>query len=99
MTVDTPRLTFNRAATAVVRSRVHLQRAEEELCLALRILTEGTADRSVLDPAERLVAMQHLERYVSRLRELQEMSRAAWGGGRSWWVRDSARTEDGSQAV
>lgn len=80
-------MTMNRAATAIVRSRIHLERAEEELALALRIITEGPEDLSQLDPPERLARMQQLERYLGRLRELQAMSRSVWDGERSWWSR------------
>lgn len=84
--IESSPLTINRAATAVVRSRIHLERAEEELSLALRILTERSVDPS-LDPPERLALMQRLERYVGRLRELQTMSRTVWEHDRSWWAQ------------
>lgn len=84
--METSPLTINRAATAVVRSRIHLEGAEEEVRLALRILTEGSMDPSHVDPAERLALMQRLEQYLGRLHALQEMSRTVWERRTSWWV-------------
>lgn len=84
--METSSLTLNRAATAVVRSRIHLEGAEEEVRLALRILTEAPVDPARLDPAERLALMQRLERYLGRLHALQEMSRTVWERRMSWWV-------------
>jgi hypothetical protein len=78
-------LTINRAATAVVRSRIHLERAEEELRLALRILAEGPIDTPSLDPPERLALMQRLERYVGKVHALQDASRTVWRHDASWW--------------
>lgn len=83
-TLEAP-LTINRAATAIVRSRMHLERAEEELRLALRILTEAPVEATALAPSERLARMQRLELYLGRLRELQTMSRTVWDRDGSWW--------------
>lgn len=79
-------LTMNRAATAVVRSRILLEGAEEELRLALRILREGPVDPSPLDLPERLALMRRLEQHIARLQALHEMSRSIWDRGASWWV-------------
>lgn len=97
--METSPMTTNRAATAIVRSRIHLERAEEELALALRILTEGPVDLSSLDPPERLARMQRLERYVGRLRELQAMSRAVWDPSGSWWTESPSATDGGGARV
>lgn len=78
-----PALTLNRAATAVVRSRNYLARAENELRLALRILTEmeGPVAATPLDPPARLELMQRLERYLEKLAAVEELARSVWDEG------------------
>lgn len=94
--VTTSPLTINRAATALVRSRIHLEGAEEELRLALRIVTEGPLDSAPLDASERLALMQRLEEYLGRLSALREMSGAVWDRGPSWRA-DSASNGDAGE--
>lgn len=62
--METSPLTLNRAATAVVRSRTHLEAAQEELRLALRILADGPASETALE----------------RVREAQEIAGTVWRG-------------------
>lgn len=66
-------LTYNRAATAVVRSRIYLERAREEAQLALEILAQmdGTVPLQPTDPPERLLLMRKLERYLDGLSAMQ----------------------------
>ncbi|HUG87950.1 MAG TPA: hypothetical protein VMP42_04210 [Actinomycetota bacterium] len=78
--METSPLTLNRAATAVVRSRTHLEAAQEELRLALRILADGPASETALEPPERLALLRRLERYLERVREAQEVAGTVWRG-------------------
>lgn len=68
--MDRVPVTYNRAATAVVRSRIYLERAQEEARLALEILSQmedATPPTSVDANGDRLDLMRRLERYLDHL--------------------------------
>lgn len=80
MTHPTP-MTYNRAATAFVRTRRHLEQARDEARLALEILTrmELHPAPSPALPAERLMLLRKLESLLERL----EATERDFAGARS----------------
>jgi len=69
--------TFNRAATAVVHSWRELEKAADEVRLALEILS-GLPIGDGISEEDRLVLLSRLEGYLTRLEALRVEGRRAW---------------------
>lgn len=80
--METFPMTINRAATAVVRARTCLERAQEGIELALTILAAGQGSEASIhvDSPERLALVERLESCLGRVQVAREVAETAWKG-------------------
>lgn len=78
-------MTFNRAATAVVQCRSHLEKARDQMRVALEILSrlDEPAAPWPRDPAERAERLLSLQALLAQLEQVRQglLSAGGLGGG------------------
>jgi uncharacterized membrane protein YccC len=76
---ENPR-TYRRAATAIAQCRNHLDKAEQEMALAMDILEDLNDEGSHLpsDPSERQGWLETLGLVLTKLRETRQTLAQAW---------------------
>lgn len=75
--------TYNRAATALVRARRHLEQACAEVRLAFDILATPSDPFAIWpeDPDERKEVLRSLTAFLARLEATQRAAAETWGAG------------------